>query len=304
MEMAATCPECSAQVPQQRTGRRAVYCSDTCRARAYRARQAGSPRPASSRPNVIALRQVEPELLAWDPPSEPRKSCRTTESCPDCGEPLLAGRRGTWRACPACRRGVTPAAVSAPYARGDAAPQRQVASQREKDLAAIGLARRKGLMLAQLAVLADDDRLDPESVPVVGWFADEVRAAGSQDRLGELADLLREAGIRRRHWWQGQPAAIESPANDDDDDDDDWNPGPDRGGGRLSTAAPAIIPASELAARGYELGPLRAGRCQVTETHEGYRNICYLAGNHCWGDGQVCQGHYAALTTPLRARSA
>jgi len=75
-------------------------------------------------------------------------------------------------------------------------------------------------MLAQLAAMAADDRLHPESVPVVEWLTGEVRAAGTSTRLDELAELAADpaAGIRRRRWWQDQPAAIEADGWDHDDD--------------------------------------------------------------------------------------
>ncbi|HVB44892.1 MAG TPA: FtsK/SpoIIIE domain-containing protein [Streptosporangiaceae bacterium] len=69
---------------------------------------------------VSAIRPDEP--LTWEPPSEPRRSYRTAEPCQACGQPLIAGPRGTWRACVHL---VVPPAVSVPYARG---PGRTAAS--------------------------------------------------------------------------------------------------------------------------------------------------------------------------------
>ena len=83
---------------------------------------------------------------------------------------------------------VVPAGVAAPYDRADQI--RQVRSQREIDLAEIGLARRKGVMLGQLGELAANPRLDQASVPVVEWFREQVHTARSDGRLDELAALL------------------------------------------------------------------------------------------------------------------
>ncbi len=98
---------------------------------------------------------------------------------------------------------------------------RRVRSQRERDLDAIELAKRKGIMISQLGQLAADDRLHPESRPVVEWFAQQVRDAAAGTRLDELAALLPGAGIRRAHWWQGSPAAIETEPYDGEDDGED-----------------------------------------------------------------------------------
>jgi len=142
----------------------------------------------------------------------------------------------TWRVCLNSRHAVVLAAVSAPYQH--AAGQRHVVSQRERDLVAIELERRRGVMLAQLGELADDDRLHPESVPVVGWYTAEVRAARTETRLDELADLASgpDSGIRRRHWWQSQPAGLVLVADDDDQDDE-----PDDGHYRAEVAAPSPL---------------------------------------------------------------
>jgi hypothetical protein len=198
----------------------------------------------------------------WDPPGEPRQAYRTDEPCPDCGELLLADPQGTWRACGSCRQGVVPAAARAPYARGEDAAQRQVTSQRERDLEAIGLARRKGVMLAQLDALAADDRLHPESIPVVEWLAGEVRAATTGRRLDELAELAADpaAGIRRRRWWHGQPAAL--PAAYDDEDQADEN-GDDPGTIAAAGPGPGIDYAVELAAREWVFRPHGPGLCHL-----------------------------------------
>lgn len=88
----------------------------------------------------------------------------------------------------------------------------------DADPATIELARRREVMLAQLAALADDTRLHPDSRVVVKWLGREVRAASTGERLAELAALLRESGIRRRYRWQGRPDALDPDADDDMDD--------------------------------------------------------------------------------------
>jgi hypothetical protein len=160
-------------------------------------------------------------ITIWDPPSEPRQPRPASKPCPDCGEArVYASERGTVRVCVGCRRRVTPPGVLAPYERG-AEVTRAAKSQRERDLEALELARRKGVMLVQLDELAADDRLDHASRPVIDWFRDEVKAASNGARLDELAALLPQAGIRRRRWWHGKPAALTTGYDEDDEDDED-----------------------------------------------------------------------------------
>jgi hypothetical protein len=227
----------------------------------------------------------------------------TDEPCPGCGEPLAAGPRGTWRACLACHIAATPAAVLAPYARGDGAPQRQVATQRERDLAALALVRCKGIMLAELAELADDDRLTEESRPVVEWFRERVKAASSGHRLDELAALLPDAGIRRRRWWHGQPAAITAPAWDSDDGEDLGHDGEDLDDGEADyplAIEGAAVPdnAAALARSGYRADPAAVdeGRCCIEASTGLSPGPCPGAAAQTFGPYQVCERHYQALT--------
>jgi len=196
------------------------FCCDACRNTAHRVISRSDPIRSAATASPV------PGHVAH---SEPRQPHQTAEPCPDCGAALMASPCGTWRACLACRAAVVPAAVSAPYKHGGRDDGRQVVSQRDRDLTAISLARRKGVMLSQLAALAGGDRLHPESLPVVEWFSEQVKAAAGDARLDELAALLPESGIRQRRWWQPQPAtAIDAAAWDDDDQDDDdpgWQPG-------------------------------------------------------------------------------
>jgi predicted nucleic acid-binding Zn ribbon protein len=197
------------------------FCSDSCRALVSYSRNASRKAKAQvTASSTAAITPIRPDVApVWDPAGQPQRPYLTAESCPDCGVTLYASPRGTIRVCAACRKQITPAAVLAPYERGDAAAVRVVKSQAERDLEAIALARRKGTMLIQLGALADDDRLDPASLPVVDWFRDEVKDARSGVRLDELDELLPQAGIRRRRWWQGQPA-VQAPEWDEDDDED------------------------------------------------------------------------------------
>jgi len=282
------------------------FCSDTCRAMANLTRNQGRKPEARVTDNRLATISVIGAAPgpAWDdPPSAPRRAFRTAEPCPGCGELLAAGCRGTWRACGRCRMLAVPAAVSAPYSRGQEAQQRQVLSQRERDLAALALARRKGVMLAGLDALAADDRLHPESVPVVEWLASEVRAAATGERLNELAELAAdpEAGIRRRRWWHGQPAALAAAYDDGQDDDD--GPEPARDPAPLAIAAsPVIDYAAELAARGWILRQHGAGICAVVKPcSPGCPSLqepweCGRRAARIIPGGSICGDCHAALT--------
>lgn len=249
----------------------------------------------------------------------PRGPAETGEECAGCGSRLWAGPRGTWRVCLACRCTVVPAGVAAPYAAGDGGGRR-VVGQRERDLAAIALARRKGVLLDQLAKLAADPRLHPEAGPVLDWLAGQVREAASDGRLDELAAVAADpaAGIRRRHWWQGDPAPLPGPAAPGDDgwgvaDDDGWDddePGrdDDDGGGEPGVLAGVVVAgpvadwAAELAARDWALGPHGPGTCQVVRMRlpdgsEAEPPVeCADRAARVIPGGVVCEACYQALT--------
>lgn len=182
--------------------------------------------PQSAHAAPGAPRAVVP--AGWDPPSQPRSAVQTTEACPGCGASgLLATPRSTARYCRQCKRLVIPGRVAAPYQRGTGST-REARSQRERDLEALELARRKGIMRGQLDAIAADDRLTPESLAAVEWFAEQVRTATTGQRLDELADLYAAQKIRRRGWLQGRPPAItagypEDPGDAQDDEDEDWD---------------------------------------------------------------------------------
>lgn len=245
---------------------------------------------------------------------EKRVYVQTAEPCPDCESPLAATLRGTQRVCLACVHRVVPRGVRAPYERGTGIV-RQVKSQRERDLEAVALARRKGVMLAELAALAADKNLHPESRPVIEWFADEVKTATGNARLDELAGLLPDAGIRRRHWWQSQPATLTAPVYDDEDQGDDDEYDDESDAGEIETppslapvkvwreSFPGVDYASELAARQWRFQPHGAGLCQLIHLKPHGWDIppeeCLHRAEHAIPGGYVCGPCYHALNTPL-----
>lgn len=227
------------------------------------------------------------------------------EQCPDCDGPLIASARGTVRVCPGCRRKVAPAGVLAPYAGGGAA--RQVKSQRDSDLEQIELAGRKGVLLGELRRLAADDRLDDASQLKVEWFAEQVRAARTGNRLDALTELFAEAGIRARRWWQTAPAAlVAADETGDYDDDADYDDG--QGDGHAEVIAlPAAAPrtmtwAVALAARRWQTAAPGGGSaaCQIVDEHGthcrqpvGGRPVIPVPGGpHVW----ICAAHHDALS--------
>jgi hypothetical protein len=236
-------------------------------------------------------------LWAWEPPSEPPRPVLVDESCPDCGSLLWAGGRGTRRVCAACGGSVVPHGVRAPYERGAAV--RRVRSQRERDLEALDVAGRKGVMLRQLRTLADDERLASGSAPKVEWFAEQVRAAQSGARLDELAALLPEAGIRRAHWWQGAAPALGA-AYDGDEDDDDEGPRPHAqalavvtGTARGEAPSGPAAPLSAVLARlGWRVnGSVRDPWCQVADG----AGDCQRASRETLGGMRLCGEHHREL---------
>jgi hypothetical protein len=234
----------------------------------------------------------------WEPPSEPRGVRPAGEPCPHCGEPMVYPEpRGTIRVCLSCGKRVTPPAVLAPYERG-AGVTRAAKSQRERDLEALGLAGRKGLMLGQLRALADDDRLDPASVLKVEWFAEQVKAAASAARLDELAALFGEAGIRRRRWWQQPPAALTAGyADDDDGQADEPAAVPAAPASAAGQQQRAMTWADAIAASGWRITPT-VGGCQIVDERAGHcaadtssPAIPDGRGGHAW----LCNRHYGTL---------
>jgi hypothetical protein len=76
------CPVCTTPLPS----RRARYCSDACKQRAYRLRQAGPP-------------AADPAALATELQRRRRLGAQTIYECPICGERYLGEQR-----CPDCHR--------------------------------------------------------------------------------------------------------------------------------------------------------------------------------------------------------
>jgi len=268
--------------------------------------------------------------VPWEPPSARRAGYYTAERCPECGEALYAGRRGTWRVCTACKMIAVPAAVSAPYARGDGAAQRKVVSTQEKDAESRELAVRRGDFKREIERQLAGDQLTPQSRDILEWYADEVGKAPTAARLDDLIEQARGERLRSRHFWQGEPAAIEAPAAADLEDQDDEDDGEtyvyDAAGqlvparwsadGRLVAAGqppgpgaatgPAVEWASELAAREWVFQPHGAGLCQLVHLKPHGWDVppeeCIGRGTHPIPGGAVCDSCYQALTwRPLAA---
>jgi hypothetical protein len=248
-------------------------------------------------------------IAVWDPPSEPRLPRPADDPCPDCGEArVYVAARGTVRVCLDCRERVIPPGVLAPYERG-AEVTRAAKSQRERDLEALDLAGRKGGMLRQLRGLADDDRLDPVSLPKVEWFAEQVKATASGARLDELAALFAEAGIRPRRWWQRQPAPLTAGYDDDEDDTEEGYAVYDDEDQDDEPAQVIAIPVAQqrratwadaFAAHGWRLAPRDySGICPVITSDGRCR---HPVGVHppvtdgIVNDGWPCEYHYVALS--------
>jgi hypothetical protein len=217
---------------------------------------------------------------------------------------LHASPRGTVRVCVARHKRVIPAAVLAPYERDGTAAMRMVKSQAERDLEAIALARRKGIMLTQLGALAGDDRLDPASLPVIDWFRDQVKDAPSGARLDELAALLPQAGLRRRHWWQGQPAAGALEWDEDDEDQDvdgtGYPPAIEAAPAAVVARPREMTAADALDVLGWRL-TATVGGCQVIEDGQlcGTETRHNVTGRYV-RDAWICTRHYYAVCKVIR----
>lgn len=270
------------------------------------------PKTARATAEVIPLR-ADDRAPAWDPaPVHVVELEDADADCPDCGTPLVWSPGGTLHYCETCEAPVFPAALLPDV---DAEDPRRVPTRTERDLAAIALAQRKGVMLAQLDRLADDDRLDPASLPVVEWFRDEVKAAATGGRLDELAALLPQAGIRRRHWWHGRPALDPAGYLDDEDDGDDLDEDqadeddadelPAAGSPVRALTAAGLDHAGIVRANGfYDPDPAApAGQCQVINRRSGMTGEpypspvpCYGGAFHTFGPFRLCPTHYQQFT--------
>lgn len=258
------------------------------------------PKTAPGTAAVVPLRPGDGAAV-WEPAPVPAvEPDEVDEDCPDCGTPLVWSAGGTLHYCETCEEPVFPAELLPDV---DEEDPRRVPTRAERDLAAIALAQRKGVMLAQLDELATDDRLDPASLPIVEWFREEVKAAGTSGRLDELAALLPEAGIRRRRWWQGRPALDPADYLDEEDqEDDDEKDDPAAAGYPVrAIAAPAVNHAAIVRANGfYDLDPAApAGQCQVINLRSGMNGQpypvpapCYGGAFHAFGPYRLCPSHY------------
>jgi hypothetical protein len=308
------CPSCSRswKVPRRddgtvpKTARCAQYrggCGRTVKVPRGTGRRAG----AAESPAVLAAAE-------WDPPSAPRDERETAEPCPRCGGPLTASPRCTARVCPQCNRLTMPAGVAAPYERGTGST-REARSQRERDLEALELARRKGIMRGQLDAIAADDRLTPESLAAVEWFAEQVKAATTAQRLDELADLYAVQKIRRRGLFQARPPAITAGYAEDDDGQGDEGEWDDEDEGHGPPPAVALATPVSIAEQQHRAQPQRAtwaeaislrgwrvsqtiGGCQVIEGSQ----LCGAETGHSIGSGTwACSPHRYALGAALAA---
>lgn len=240
--------------------------------------------------------------VEWNPPSEPRGYLLLDEPYPHCGKSkVYASPRGTARVCLGCGKRVTPPGVLAPYERGTEVT-RAAKSQRERDLEALGLAGRKGVMLGELRRLAADDRLDDASVMKAEWFAEQVKAAANGARLDELAGLFTAEHIRPRGWLQ-RPVSITAGYAEDGE------PGEDDGGQAAGPARLHAVPDSTpapprpmtwteaVSACGWRLSPTGGG-CQVIDElgqHCAAETTSPAIPNGRGGSAWLCGSHYGTL---------
>jgi hypothetical protein len=258
----------------------------------------------------------------WDPPSQPRAARDAGQPCPQCGGPVKVEPRGITRWCPACPLMVTPPGVLAPYERGTGAA-REARSQRERDDDAKKTVILAGEFLRQVEALAADPQIHPASADLLGWYAEEItkaRAARDARRLAELAAEFdqdrRDGSFRRRHWWQGQPAALAAAADpgDDEDGDDDYDDGQgDDGQGVMALAAPPGAAGEQLCAQprratwaealaelGWAVMPAPEwDGCQVASA--GGQPCRDPQTPHSIGAGWACSAHYGAVEATLGA---
>ena len=282
-----------------KTARR-VYCSDSCRALVSKRSVSKSGAASSARTRVAAVAAIEP-ALTWEPPSEPRMTYQTAEPCPACGTLLTAEPRGTWRGCLTCKRAVAPPGVSAPYASGANAPQRQVKSQRERDQEARALESRRQRLADQLDGQGADKRLTSEARGALKWYRAEVDQAKTMSRLDDLVEQFRGERLTRTGWLARPAVAEIEPADDDDGQADEPAPAP------LAITAPAQVVsgrawtlpgpagamtwAGALARAGWRMVPSATG-CQVSEGAA----ACGAQANRRISGGLVCYDHYQNLT--------
>lgn len=263
-------------------------------------------------------RSAAPSPLApgagWDPPSPPRQPRETAEECPRCSGPLIASPRRTVRVCGTCRGRVTPPGVAAPYARGTGVT-RAAKSRRERDDDAKATVLLAGEFLRRIRALLDDPQIHPASADLLGWYEEEIsdaRKARDSGRLAELAaefDTDKDAhAFRRRHWWQGDPAAVVSGDVLDGEAEDGEPAAP------VALATPASIAAQQhraqsphmtwagaLSANGWRLDPAAGDGCQIVDTRG---QICGTDTRRHIGNAWICGRHYEQLGAMTSRRPA
>jgi hypothetical protein len=215
---------------------------------------------------------------------------QTAEPCPACHAPLTAEPRGTWRGCLTCKRLTMPPGVSAPYASGASAPQRQVKSQRERDQEARALESRRQRLADELDGLAADKRLTSEARGALKWYRAEVDQAKTMSRLDDLVEQFRGERLTRTGWLARPAAAEIEPADYDDDDQ----------GGGWDDEPPAIGPApgratdyaGAMSVLGWRMTRQPADRCQVGACGSPWAEHIATAS---WAGGFACRRHLAAL---------
>jgi hypothetical protein len=263
-----------------------------------RERRAAQAAPKTSRNQTAKASGPDTDLAGrWDPPSEPRLARQSADLCPQCHVGTNASPRGTTRTCPECGELVTPPTVLAPYQRNTTVAVRQVKSQRERDLEALNLARHKGIMLRELDTLATDD---PDSLPEIEWFREQVKAATSAARVDELDALLRETAVIEATVIYEDQAAAPPPAIPANGAAQQW---PDLSWISRLAIAPSkpaqwTIPGgaamldNALVRLGWRIIPAASG-CQISEGAAACRNLTERGiGNYL-----VCGDHYRNIAT-------
>lgn len=314
MELTCTCGHSWLTTAAPGTGVRCPKCRKNKRV------PAGRPRTSQEAAAVRLEKQDDSQgdghPGAWNPPSVPYGVTPAAAACPGCEsdrpDKVMASPLGTTLVCMECVWPVTPASVISPYEGADngaALDIRHVKSQRETDLEAIEMAQAKGAILGHLDQLASDARLHPDSRPVVEWFAEQVKAATGRGRLDELIALL-PTSIKKRHWWQSGPPALDPAASDEDQDQDYDDDEPS--GTVLALPADAVIKVPQRATWAEALDAIGArltgrddtGACQIVAN--GTRCRMPIGGhppvtNRIGADGWTCSGHYYELGRTISA---
>jgi uncharacterized Zn finger protein (UPF0148 family) len=262
--------------------------------------------------------------VAWCPGPLPDVEAEESgQDCPECGDALVWETAGTLLYCRTCEQPVfPPSLLPAAPVEGD---PRRVATQAERDDAALELAERRAVVLEALGrVLAHDD-LRADTRGRLGWYVEEIRAATTMSRLESLVERLAAERIRRTRWYSRNatnPAAIvaeviqDDPDSDDQDDDyaediEDSDQDPDEypyvPPGTLVPALPAprldhrAVIESNGFYQPYPNAP--AGACQILHRRSGMNGQILDSPRPCGGGGsrqfgpyRLCPGHAQQFT--------